>query len=393
MEHFITKIKIRNVRHLKDISIQLDENERKHLILTGPNGSGKTSVLEAMRDFVKEATEQVRIYRKIGNKIFDNEILKKLRSLSVYLNLTEGLSVWDLYLEGKFITAYYPAERKAKIVRAKGVENIVLEKSYPIISNRLSDGPLSSLLIKYMVHLKTQQSYANNEGDEKTVTLIQSWFDRLERALRRLLDDDTVSLRYDYKNYNFLIEQNGRNPVGFDQLSDGYSAIIQIVTDLMMRMDHNWLQGGSISTYDAEGIVLIDELETHLHIELQRKILPFLTEFFPQIQFIVTTHSPYILNSVSNAVIYDLDRRERYDDFSSYSADEVAEAYFGAEDYSDKLESAMERYKELCAKDKPTEDERAERAELRLKLKNVSGELAPRIAAEMEQFEDARVRR
>ncbi len=388
MEHFITSIEIRNVRHLKDITIQLDENERKHLILTGPNGSGKTSLLEAIRDFVNQATLKVETFSPKRPKGLDEAILKELREFPAYLYLTEGLSGWDAYCNGEFITAYYPAERKARIVRAKGVVNIVLEERYPMIG----DGSLSSLLIRYMVHLKTQQSYANNEGDEKTVTLIQSWFDRFERALRRLLDDDSVSLRYDYKNYNFLIEQNGRNPVGFDQLSDGYSAIIQIVTDLMLRMDHNWLQGNSISTYDVEGIALIDELETHLHIELQRKILPFLTEFFPRIQFIVTTHSPYILNSVSNAVIYDLDRRERYDDFSSYSADEVAEAYFGAENYSDKLESAMKRYKELCAKDEPTEDERAERAELRLKLKNVSGELAPRIAAEMEQFEDARAR-
>ena len=101
----------------------------------------------------------------------------------------------------------------------------------------------------------------------------------------------------------------------------------------------------------------------------------------------------YILNSISNAVIYDLDRRERYNDFSSYSADEVAEAYFGAQDYSDELGSSLKRYKELCGKTEPTEDERAERAELRMKLKNISGELAPRIAAEIEQFEDARIRR
>ena len=48
--------------------------------------------------------------------------------------------------------------------------------------------------------------------------------------------------------------------------------------------------------YDLQGIVLIDEIETHLHVELQKKILPFLTNFFPNIQFVITTHSPFILN-------------------------------------------------------------------------------------------------
>jgi ABC-type glutathione transport system ATPase component len=51
-ELFITKIDIKNVRHLKDISIPLSTETRKHLILTGKNGSGKTSVLNAIRDYL-----------------------------------------------------------------------------------------------------------------------------------------------------------------------------------------------------------------------------------------------------------------------------------------------------------------------------------------------------
>lgn len=50
--NYITKIKINSVRHLKNIEIPLSENERKHLIITGKNGSGKTSLLEALRLFL-----------------------------------------------------------------------------------------------------------------------------------------------------------------------------------------------------------------------------------------------------------------------------------------------------------------------------------------------------
>lgn len=92
-----------------------------------------------------------------------------------------------------------------------------------------------------------------------------------------------------------------------------------------MRMDQNWLLRDKLSEYDIEGIVLIDELETHLHIELQKKIMPFLTEFFPRIQFIVTTHSPYILNSISNAKAYDLERCIEMENLSAYSSDRLAE--------------------------------------------------------------------
>ena len=50
MEHFITKIKIEKVRHLENIEIELSEDSRRHLLITGKNGSGKTSLLEALRE-------------------------------------------------------------------------------------------------------------------------------------------------------------------------------------------------------------------------------------------------------------------------------------------------------------------------------------------------------
>ena len=75
---------------------------------------------------------------------------------------------------------------------------------------------------------------------------------------------------------------------------------------------------------------------------MQRKILPFLTEFFPRVQFIVSTHSPYILTSVSNATIFDLEKKVTFNDMSNYSIDNVAEAYFDSEDYFDNLKPIPE---------------------------------------------------
>ena len=239
---------------------------------------------------------------------------------------------WNSFVDGDFILAYFPAGRKVNVLMAKGVENVKLSNSYG-----LSDDPAQNL-VKYMVHLKTQQAYARQENDSKIETDIQNWFDRFENALKILLEDETIRLEYDYKNYNFLIHQSGRLPFGFNELSDGYSSVIQIMSGIMLRMEHNWLLKGSLSNYNCEGIVLIDELETHLHIELQRKILPFLTKFFPRVQFIISTHSPYVITSVSNATILDLEKKVTFNDMSNFSIDTVAEAYFDSEDYSLELE-------------------------------------------------------
>ena len=264
-----------------------------------------------------------------------------------------------IYAQGNFITAYFSADRESVIQRVIGAQDVKLENYY-----RVTDEP-SRILLKYMVHLKTQQAYAKNEDDLNVEEKIAAWFERFENALKVLLDDDSIKLIYDYRNYNFLIEQNGRNPYSLDELSDGYSAIIGIVADLILRMDRNWLLKGELSQYDVEGVVLIDELETHLHVELQRKIFPFLTEFFPRIQFVVTTHSAYILNSISNACIYDLEKQVQFTDFSSYSVDNIAEGYLDAEAYSDETQKKAQRYEELYGRTDLSDEQRAERAALR----------------------------
>lgn len=408
-EYFISEIDIEKLYHLSDIKIKLDSNKRQHLLLTGKNGSGKTSLLLEIEKFLRAINDE-----KLS-QVFDqyptwiNEAKKKVLSASsdsekyaadkdlkqclgflkkysdgvqINLNQYEGLEM--MYHNGKFITAYFPSERKAQFMRPNGVENITLENTYGI------DESAGDILLKYMVHLKTQQAYARNEGDQTTANQIQKWFDRFDSALQILLDEESIYIEYDYKKYDFKIRQNGREPFSFNELSDGYSSVIYIVSDLILRMDKNWLLEDKISEYDYQGIVLIDELETHLHIELQKKIFPFLTKFFPKIQFIVTTHSPYILNSISNAKAYDLERQVELDNLSGFSSDDLAEGYFEADAYSDELKNSLNRYEELCLRNDLTEDERAERAEIRIKFKNISTELS---GVAKERFEDIERRR
>ena len=408
-EYFISEIDIEKLYHLSDIKIKLDSNKRQHLLLTGKNGSGKTSLLLEIEKFLRAINDE-----KLS-QVFDqyptwiNEAKKKVLSASsdsekyaadkdlkqclgflkkysdgvqINLNQYEGLEM--MYHNGKFITAYFPSERKAQFMRPNGVENITLENTYGI------DESAGDILLKYMVHLKTQQAYARNEGDQTTANQIQKWFDRFDSALQILLDEESIHIEYDYKKYDFKIRQNGREPFSCNELSDGYSSLIYIVSDLILRMDKNWLLEDKISEYDYQGIVLIDELETHLHIELQKKIFPFLTKFFPKIQFIVTTHSPYILNSISNAKAYDLERQVELDNLSGFSSDDLAEGYFEADAYSDELKNSLNRYEELCLRNDLTEDERAERAEIRIKFKNISTELS---GVAKERFEDIERRR
>lgn len=407
MEHFITEIKINKVRHLKDLTIFLSDTERKHLLLTGKNGSGKTSLLDAVAAYLESihkgqfqnvedryshciAKAQQEIARSGG---WDYDAQKNLSHYQMQLErFVQGIDlkvqgpseVEELHANGDFVLAYYSAHRQNEMEIPTSVERIELANSYG-----MEDNP-SVRFLKYMVHMRTQMLYSKSEGDIQHAEQIYQWFMRLESALQVLLEDSNIKLQYNYRQYHFQIIQEGRKPFGFNELSDGYSSVIRILSDLILRMDKNWLLGDQISTYDVEGIVLIDEVETHLHIELQRKILPFLTTFFPRVQFIVSTHSPYVLNSISNAVIYDLERRVSVEDLSGYLAEDVAEGYFMAPSYSAQLKKQVDRYRELTLLPELTDEERVERIELKTALKRVSGTLAPEIAREFQQIEEER---
>lgn len=394
MEHYITEIQIQKLRHLSNVNIVISPEKRTNLLLTGKNGSGKTTVLNAIKEYLQAIDDenffniQIRYPKQAKNaKLLmetvenDDERISLQKDYQLYMQLleeyengiritfNENAGLEKQFKEGSFLTAFYSADRKIGIEKVYGARDVVLEECYSLESNP------GKILLQYLVHLKTQQAYARNEGDMETVQMLDQWFQRFADALKVLLDNESIQLQYDYKNYDFKIVE-GRKTFGFDQLSDGYSAAIQIVADLILRMERNWLKKGGLSSYDVEGIVLIDELETHLHISLQRKILAFLTEFFPNIQFIVSTHSPYILNSIKDCVVYDLENQIRMEDMSGYSAEGIVEGYFGIDLYSEVLIQKVKRYEYLVDVVSPTDEERAERARLLVELKQLSGDLS-----------------
>jgi predicted ATP-binding protein involved in virulence len=78
-----------------------------------------------------------------------------------------------------------------------------------------------------------------------------------------------------------------------------------------------------------EGVVFIDEIDSHLHVSLQRLILPFFTESFPKVQFIVTTHSPFVLMSTRDTLVYDLGKDLSYTITQVKTQNEILNEYLG----------------------------------------------------------------
>ena len=213
---------------------------------------------------------------------------------------------------------------------------------------------------------------------------IDKWFNRLEEILKEIFSDPALSLEFDFTSFQFTIKEAGREDFDFNTLSGGYAAVLDIVNDLIMRMEaQTRLRDG----FDTEGIVLIDEIETHLHLELQKRILPILTKLFPNLQFIITTHSPFILNSLENAVIYDLEKNILVKEgMQKLPYEGIVEGYFGADRLSDELRKKYERYVILVNKKELTDAEYAEIDRLEYYLDDIPDYLAMEFSADYNQL-------
>lgn len=402
---FITNLIIQKVRHLKDISIELSTEKLKHLILTGKNGSGKTSVLDALAGYlsnvfmdeyfedkevrlnnaineleraIKEGKNEAEIIKLKDRVCKNRESLEKSRNgLNVQFNNKSG-SIFALKEKYHYIFAYYRADRIFQTEKPKHVEKVQLKDFYG-----MQEFPRNEF-VKYLLDLKMTEALARNDKKEGKADEIQTWFEKLKELLRQIFDDETVELSFDVDTFEFHILQRGKEPFDFNTLSSGYQAVFDIVLDIIMRMQK---QTKRSFDFNLPGIVLIDEIETHLHLELQKNIMPMLTTIFPNIQFIVTSHSPFILNSIEDAVIYDLENNLLVNNgLGNVPYDGIVEGYFGADKLSQTLKDKFDSYKMLVRKEKLSDDELVEIAELELYLDEIPDYLAIGIATEYKRL-------
>ena len=363
MNYFIKNIHINKLFHLNDIDIPIADEKCPHLIITGKNGSGKTVLLNAISDFLNII--------KNDKSAEDENLYGRVDVQSDFLGC-----IIEKYNKGEFVIAFYQADRKVKMSEPKNPTKPVYNKKGDVKETATSQ------FLNFLSDLKIQEALARNEKQTKDADEINAWFEDFESLMRHIYQDDHLTLEFNYRDYSFKICTEGKK-FKFTEVSDGFAAVLDIVADLILKMqDDNSLT----RSYQKEGIVLIDEIETHLHLALQKVIMPLLTKVFPNIQFIITTHSPFVLSSMPNAVAYDLEHQEVLDNLTEYSYESLAEGYFGVRTQSSYAEMQLETFKKLLAKEELSDADKVEIKQLKSDFERITEVVSPLIVGEFRQI-------
>lgn len=162
---------------------------------------------------------------------------------------------------------------------------------------------------------RNQEDIENQEKVRKTVEYEDRDLAAVKRAMLAMLDG-FENIHIDRKPLAMKVKKDGRY-LKINQLSDGEKCTIALFGDLARRMA---LANPQLSDpLEGQGVVLIDELDLHMHTSWQRKVIPVLKETFPNIQFIITTHSPQILGELDDTFqLFYMSREGNRAEFQQY---------------------------------------------------------------------------
>ncbi|MCW4446693.1 AAA family ATPase [Vibrio splendidus] len=139
-----------------------------------------------------------------------------------------------------------------------------------------------------------QEWQAFQEGKESTML-------KVVRSAVISCIENAEHLRYDPKREELLLTLKDSEPQPFNLLSDGQRCVLALVADIAQKAARLNPHLGDEVLSKTEGIVLIDELDLHLHPKWQRHVIEDLRTTFPKVQFICTTHSPFLIQSLRSS--------------------------------------------------------------------------------------------
>ena len=324
-------LQINHFRGIDSLTINFDE---KINVIFGVNGSGKSAILNCLAILLSRLTSGIKSSAKTGGRLYgENDINNRFKYTDneIEIFFEDNEYKWNL------------SKTRAGRAREESSKLSDIKKIMEIVQARLSGDdnasvpmavyyPVNRAVLSSPLRIRGKHKFDQMAAYQDALTGAQSsfrvffeWFREREdleneqyRLNRNVMPDGQLeSVRRAIPNFlpgfsNLrirrqplrMVVKKGNSELLIDQLSDGEKCTLALVGDLARRLA---LANPSLDDpLLSEAVVLIDEIDLHLHPDWQRKVIPALTETFPNCQFILTTHSPQIIGEVRSDCIWKL---------------------------------------------------------------------------------------
>ena len=391
----IKRVEVKNYRCYEKIEIDFDD---KLTVIVGNNGAGKTSILDALT--VAMGTVFAKMYTPAGKNIDKSDA--RLKAYAIGKRDVQPQYPVEIVAEG--VVNDQLVRWKRSLNSKKGRTTSVDAKQLTDISNeyqkRIQDGDENLILpiisyygtgrlwdyhrakksdifqddnrtngyidcldgtanVKLMLDWFRKETYEKYEDQELSVSgapTLSVVYGIIEDCYRSITGEDDIRVQYrisENELYVYYKDQEDR-PMNmpFSQLSDGYKNTISMVADIAYRMYTLNPQLAENAIRLTPGVVLIDEVDLHLHPQWQHRILEDLRRIFPSVQFIVTTHAPIVINSVHSknlVILEDLDAREPDGETYGKDANTILNGVMNTEERPNAIKRKFELYYKLLA--------------------------------------------
>ncbi len=365
----IQNLHLKNIGPFKEATLEFStdyvpaEEKQPVTIITGVNGAGKSIVIDAIRAALSGSSLERNIVADENNFVIEMDVKDdgKVRHLSTS-TMEDGhirdadwkiarplqLGYRDMNHVYPWVVDYWSAQSPTDLFKINNMTNIRHEN---VLKDVMSGRKSHVDLVNFICHI----DYLRTSEMPKEKELGGLMYAKLKEIIGLCLENGTFKYvrRADLTP---IVEQNGVE-LSLEKLSSGNIFLIEHILLLMCKMYSvsmlNKLAPDSI--FNLSGLLLIDEIESHLHPKWQKKILGIIRHLFPNLQIILTTHSPFIVASIDGARIYTCVPQVGYsevcDETEKYGYMPVEEVLmsevFGVHPFNEEITELIKRRKQL----------------------------------------------
>ena len=298
---YVKSIDIENIAGITKLDLNFNTQMN---IVCGENEIGKTTILECVAHTFSISSTNI-LKRNVLSKYgkfesiinIDNQNINKIISINDFIPMS-NTQIKGEYQKSKYLMSL-------KVGRTFNYENLQavskdVDKQEHIVYEEAKHGVNIHEIKNWFVNRFLYSAHAGSLTYEQSENL------KLAKSCFSIIDDKFSFSRI-MASDNEIMVNTPNGEIYYEYLSSGFKSIISILFGIIKDIEFRFKEP-TIKAKDFDGIILIDELELHLHPIWQAKISNILKKVFPKVQFIVTTHSPHIIQNANPDEIIALKR-------------------------------------------------------------------------------------